>query len=47
MIIDATGELLAVAGTDETVITGDIDLGIRDRFRCEVTSLKDRRPEIY
>lgn len=47
LIIDADGEILAEAGSGQTVICADIDLSRRDRFRLEIPCLDHRRPEIY
>ena len=47
LIIDADGEILAEAGSGQTVICADIDLSLRDRFRLEIPCLDHRRPEIY
>ena len=47
LIIDADGEILAEAGSGQTVICSDIDLSLRDRFRLEIPCLDHRRPEIY
>jgi len=47
LIIDADGEILAEAGSGQTVICADIDLFRRDRFRLEIPCLDHRRPEIY
>jgi predicted amidohydrolase len=47
LIIDADGEILAEAGSGQTVICADIDLSRRDRFRLEIPGFDHRRPEIY
>jgi len=47
LIIDARGQVLAEAGSEETLILADIDLADRNAFRCEVSCFADRRPEIY
>jgi len=47
LIIDARGQGLAEAGSEETLILADIDLADRDAFRREVSCFADRRPEIY
>ncbi len=47
LIIDARGQVLAEAGSDEALILADIDLDDRDLFRREVSCFADRRPEVY
>jgi predicted amidohydrolase len=47
MIINARGEVQAEAGSEETLIFGDIDLVERDIVRSEIPCFADRRPEIY
>jgi predicted amidohydrolase len=47
LIINSRGEVLAEAGSDETMICSGIDLADRDAFRREFSCLADRRPEIY
>ena len=47
LIIDADGEILAEAGSGQTVICADIDLSRRDSFRLEIPCFDHRRPEIY
>ncbi|MEI8003225.1 MAG: nitrilase-related carbon-nitrogen hydrolase [Methanothrix sp.] len=47
LIIDARGQILAKAGSEETMIQADIDLADRDAFRREVSCFADRRPQIY
>jgi len=47
LIINARGEVLAEAGSEETMILANIDLTDRDAFRREVSCFADRRPEIY
>jgi predicted amidohydrolase len=47
MIINARGEVQAEAGSEETLIFGDIDLAERDIVRSEIPCFADRRPEIY
>jgi deaminated glutathione amidase len=46
-IVDATGELLAVADDDEGFVSADLDLAAQQRFREELPSLANRRPEVY
>ena len=47
MIINVRGEVLAEAGSEETMIFGDVDLIERDIVRREIPCFADRRPEIY
>jgi predicted amidohydrolase len=47
IIINARGEVQAEAGSEETLILGDIDLAERDIVRSEIPCFADRRPEIY
>ncbi|MHC1630813.1 MAG: nitrilase-related carbon-nitrogen hydrolase [Methanotrichaceae archaeon] len=47
MIVDSWGQILAEAGTEETIILGQIDLDHRDEIRNQISCLDDRRPEIY
>ena len=47
LIIDARGQVLAEAGSEETLVLADIDLADRDDFRREVSCFADRRPEVY
>jgi predicted amidohydrolase len=46
-IVDATGELLAVAADGEGFVSADLDLAAQQRFREELPSLANRRPEVY
>jgi len=43
VIVDALGQVLAGAGTDEEVITADIDLSAAARWRRDFPVLEDRR----
>ena len=47
LIIDARGQTMAEAGSEETMILADIDLADRYVFRREVPCFVDRRPAIY
>ncbi len=47
MIIDALGVIQAEAGDEQTLITGKIDLKLRDLVRDEIPCLADRRPDVY
>ena len=38
---------LAMAGTEEGVITADLDMAELERIRAELPSLANRRPEVY
>src|SRR2546423_3217432 len=46
-IVDARGELLAVAAEGEGVVSADLDLAAQLRFREELPSLANRRPDVY
>ena len=46
-IVDAWGELLAVAADGEGVVSADLDLAAQRRFREELPSLANRRPDVY
>lgn len=47
LIINAMGEVLAEAGSDEALIYGEVNLAERDHARHEIPCFFDRRPEIY
>jgi predicted amidohydrolase len=47
LIIDARGEILAEAGSDQTAIVADLDLSDRDLFRIQIPCFSHRRPEVY
>jgi predicted amidohydrolase len=47
LIIDARGQVLAEAGSEQALLWADIDLADRDLFRREVTCFADRRPNVY
>ncbi|MHB8117669.1 MAG: nitrilase-related carbon-nitrogen hydrolase [Methanothrix sp.] len=47
LIINARGQVMTEAGSEETLILADIDLADRDAFRREVSCFADRRPQIY
>jgi predicted amidohydrolase len=47
LIIDARGEILAEAGSDQTAIVADLDLSDRDLFRIQIPCFDHRRPEVY
>lgn len=46
-IVDPWGRVLAMAGTEEGVITADLDMAELERIRAELPSLANRRPEVY
>jgi 5-aminopentanamidase len=46
-VADPLGELTACAGSDETVLFADIDLGRAEQARTNADYLADRRPGIY
>ncbi|NPV44398.1 MAG: carbon-nitrogen family hydrolase [Firmicutes bacterium] len=47
MIIDPWGEVIACAGEEEGVITGELDLSIIHDIRERINVFRDRRPGIY
>ena len=47
MIIDPWGGIIAEAGADEALVTGEIDLSEVDRVRQTIPVFEDRRPEVY
>ncbi|MCR8660623.1 carbon-nitrogen family hydrolase [Paenibacillus endoradicis] len=47
IVIDPWGEIVAEAGDEETVLTGEIDMSIVDKVRSTIPVFKDRRPEQY
>ena len=47
LLINARGEVLAEAGSEETMICSDIDPADRDAFRREFSCFADRRPQVY
>lgn len=47
MIIDAWGDVLSQAGEGEELILGDLDPGLRQQVREEITCFGDRRPDLY
>src|SRR5436305_769819 len=46
-VVDASGELLALAGDGEGVVSAELDLAAQQRFREQLPSLANRRPEVY
>lgn len=46
-IIDPLGDTLALAGTTETVITADCDMGLLTQIRSRIPVFRDRKPELY
>lgn len=46
-VAGATGEILAQAGTEETVLVAHVDLGAAQRQRAAWGVFRDRRPELY
>jgi predicted amidohydrolase len=46
-VIDPWGEAVVEAGSDETLLTAEIDLDQVDAVRNRIPVFKDRRPEIY
>lgn len=47
MVIDPWGRIIAEAGTDEEMITADIDLDMPAKIRAQLGSLSNRRLDIY
>lgn len=47
LIVDPWGEIIADAGEEEIIITGDIDLSIIKDIRERINVFRDRRPEEY
>lgn len=47
MVIDPWGDVVASAGSEESVMIAEIDLDNVDRIREEFPVLNDKRPEIY
>jgi len=47
LIIDACGEVLAEAGSNEAIIIDKVDLAKRNSIRKEIPCFADRKPEIY
>ncbi len=46
-IIDPWGQTLALAGTQEQILTADCDLQILENIRGSIPVFRDRRPELY
>lgn len=46
-IHDPWGEQLALAGTEETLLTADCDLSVLESIRSSIGVFHDRRPELY
>jgi predicted amidohydrolase len=47
LMVEADGEVLAEAGSGQTMICADIDLSRRDLFRREIPCFSHRRPDVY
>ncbi|URN94033.1 MAG: carbon-nitrogen family hydrolase [Candidatus Pristimantibacillus lignocellulolyticus] len=47
IVIDPWGEIVAEAGDEETILSGEIDMSIVDKVRSTIPVFKDRRPEQY
>jgi predicted amidohydrolase len=47
LIIDSWGDILSLAGEEETVILGEVDLSRRDAIRREINCFADRRDDLY
>ena len=46
-IIDPWGEYLAQAGTEEQVISAELDFSVIEGIRSSINVFRDRRPELY
>jgi predicted amidohydrolase len=46
-LIDYSGAVVAEFGEEEGLKTAEIELGRQEKWRANVTLLKDRRPELY
>lgn len=46
-MFDAWGVRQAKAGTEEEIITADLDLGTISDIRCRINVMNDRQPELY
>ncbi len=46
-VIDPWGEALIEAGTEEGLHTVEVDFAAAEKVRNKITSLRDRRPELY
>ena len=47
LMVEADGDVLAEAGSGQTVIWADIDLIRQERFRREIPCFSHRRPDVY
>jgi predicted amidohydrolase len=47
LIVDAWGDTVVDAGSDEGLFTGELDLDQTERIRRKFNVLQDRRPEVY
>ena len=47
IIVDPWGNILAMAGTEETMMTVEIDINMLDTVRQELPLLKHLRPDVY
>jgi len=47
IVIDPWGEIVAEAGDEQTILTGEIDMSVVDKVRSTIPVFKDRRPEQY
>ena len=47
IITDPLGTVLAEAGSEETVLVADVDLGLRETARRELHYQESRRPHAY
>lgn len=47
VIINPWGEIISEAGTEETMLTGTIDVSMVKKIREEIPIFQDRRPDLY
>lgn len=47
MVVDPWGKIMSMAGSEETMLVAEINLGVMDKVRRELPLLKQRREDIY
>ena len=47
VLIDPWGKVLTEAGTEEEIITGDLDLSVVEGIRSSINVFRDRRADLY
>ena len=47
VLIDPWGKVLNEAGTEEEIITGDLDLSVVEGIRSSINVFRDRRADLY